>query len=477
VKTVLRILAILALPLCASASGNPIADAKALAAQLNPISIALGPLIDQAAGDVNGVLEQRLIQLNGIIQLALNTLNQIAQQRIQDIDEKTRQQITEINRLVSQNLLQFNYIIGKNLNDVNTYLGNNIDKFNFGVANNIASIKLLNTVPLINVGPTGLTTFKQLGPYTEILLVGSGLKKFPEVPEVYLTGASLGNQRVKVEVPASSMGLIQLRVPNQVIPNTTSPTSFTLDLQIRDGSRLFVPTYSKQSVPLRICGALPKYAVRISFTASGKIWEYTKIQHPLSDGNDWIKVNISGGNGNSSLDVCPGLPPDGWTIDNSAPEYGVTYASETGHNYHSISRNAQGCLHLYADGRNGDAWENIGGTRIKLKRLTSVKRCNAQAISEVVDLKYEQLSQVRVDNDIQTAIGDCKAAAADATPVVQVTVDVLDVSRKTVETRDLDTNVPQTALNGALTASMDSHGLIDLKLEPSCRWSYPVAVR
>jgi hypothetical protein len=469
-----------------TASADVADDAKGLIAQLNPINLALGPLIDRAAADGNAVLQQRLEQLNGIIQLALFSLNQIATQRMNDLDAKTRQQIAELNRYVSTNLLQFNYIVGKNLSDANAYLSQNLDKFNFGVANNIASVQFLNTVPLLNIGSSGLTTFKQQGAYTDVFLVGSGFKKFNETPEAYLQGDSIKPENswfgkwkgVKLDIPSASMGLLQIRIPNNLIPDTPAATPFTLALSIRDGSRFFISTYSEQSLPIRICGSLPKFQMIVSTKASGKQWEYSRIPYPGATpygGDNVIGTNCKSGNNNSHYDVCPpAVPPNGYEIDNSAPEYGVTYSSETGHNRHNVSRTASGCIHLYCEGDDGDAWENIMGVRLKLRRLVDVPQC-ADPISSTVNLQYGQLEQIRLDEQVSKATGVCQAAAAQATPNIRTTATIHDSAGKDVEVRDLDINVPQTALNGALTLSLGSGWLLDAKLQPSCSFQYSVA--
>lgn len=469
-----------------AASADVIDDAKGLIAQLNPINVALGPLIDRAAADGNAVLQQRLEQLNGIIQLALYSLNQIATQRINDIDAKARQQIIDLNKYVSTNLLQFNYIVGKNLSDANAYLSQNLDKFNFGVANNIASVQFLNTVPLLNIGSSGMTTFKQQGAYTDIFLAGSGFKKFNETPEVYLQGGTIKPDKswfgkwkgVKLDVPSASMGLLQIRIPNNLIPDTPAATPFTMALTIRDGSRFLISTYSEQSFPLRVCGSLPKYQLIVSTRVSGKKWEYSQIPFPGATPygtSNVIGTNCKSGNNNSHYDVCPpAVPPNGYEIDNSAPEFGVTYGSETGHNRHSVSRTATGCIHLYCEGDDGDAWENIMGVTLKLRRLVDVPQC-AEPISSTVNLEYGQLDQIRLDEQVTKAIGVCQAAAAQATPNIRTTATVHDSSGKDVEVRDLDVNVPQTAMNGALTLSLGGGWLLDAKLQPSCSYQYSVA--
>lgn len=479
------LLVVFVLPLYGMPSNNPIDDAKNLSNQLNPLSLALGPLIDRAAEDANNVLQQRLEQLNGIIQLTLFTLNQIAQQKIDDIDQKTRQQIIDLNAYVSRDLLQFNAIIGKNLSDVDRILSDNLDKFNFGTANTIATIKFLNTVPLLNIGKLGITTFKQKGSYTDLYLQGSGLMKFNSKPDVYLSGTGVKTPwysgYLSLDVPAASMGLLQIRIPNTAIPDDLKPSSFTLSLKIRDGTKYFMPTYSEQSVPLKICGALPRYKAKITVTASGKKWEYTQIRHPeaalLANGDDYIGVSCKSGNNNSKKDVCPTIPPSGWQIDDSPPDYGLTFGSETGHNYHNYSRTASHCIHLYCEGGDGDAWENIQGVRLKLKRLVDVPLCSPSAIVTTVELPYGVLSQLRLQDTVNTAIGVCKDASASATPQIHVVADILDSSDKLAETRDLLPNIPATALGGAASFSMSDQWLLDMKVTPSCRWTYEVAVK
>jgi len=484
-KKLCVLLLVFVIPLYGTPSSNPIDDAKNLIGLLNPLSLALGPLIDKAAAAGDSVLQQRLEQLNGIIQLSLFTLNQIVQQRVEDIDQKTRQQIIDLNTYVSRDLLQFNSIIDKNLQQVDKILSGNLDKFNFGIANNIASIKFLNTVPLINIGKVGITTFKQKGQYTELYLQGSGLMKFGSKPDAYLAGASLKtswySSSLTLDVPAASMGLLQIRIPNEAIPDDIKPSSFTLSLKIRDGTRFFLPTYSQQSIPLKICGALPRYKARITISVSGKQWEYSKIRHPealpIAGGDDYIGVSCKSGNNNSKRDVCPTIPPAGFQIDDSAPDFGVTFGSETGHNYHNYSRAANHCIHLYCEGGDGDAWENIQSVRVKLKRLIDVPLCSPQPVVRTIDLQYGELAQLRLEDSVASAIGVCKDASASATPKIHIVADILDSSNKLAETRDLLPNIPVTALGGAATFKLSDQWLLDMQVDPSCRWNYQAAVK
>jgi hypothetical protein len=46
-----------------------------------------------------------------------------------------------------------------------------------------------------------------------------------------------------------------------------------------------------------------------------------------------------------------------------------------------------------------------------------------------------------------------------------------------VETRDFLVNVPQSALSGELTLTWSAQNLLEMKLEPSCKWTYSVDSR
>src|SRR5947209_4777526 len=78
------------------ARADVIGDAASLAAQLNPINIALKGLIGEAAGALDGVLQKQLEHLQSIIQMAITQLNDVARQRIDQVDERTRAQIADL---------------------------------------------------------------------------------------------------------------------------------------------------------------------------------------------------------------------------------------------------------------------------------------------------------------------------------------------------------------------------------------------
>jgi len=157
------------------------------------------------------------------------------------------------------------------------------------------------------------------------------------------------------------MGLLQIRIPNEAIPDDIKASSFTLSLKIRDGTRFFflrILSNPFRSKSVEHCHDTKRES---RLVCQEKQWEYSKIRHPealpIAGGDDYIGVSCKSGNNNSKRDVCPTIPPAGFQIDDSAPDFGVTFGSETGHNYHNYSRAANHCIHLYCEGGDGDAWE------------------------------------------------------------------------------------------------------------------------
>jgi hypothetical protein len=466
----------------AHASPTVLDDATGAVAKLNPINIALKGLIGEAADAGNSVLQQRLEQLQGIVQLAIYELNEAVKQRIDQIDERTRTQIADVNRIVQTDLLQFNSLVGKHIKDINNDMLQRIDQFNFGIANTVASIQVLNTIPLIRTDSngTGLTTFKQQGDTTKIYIVGSGFMKIGKKPSAYISGSSVKADRstlwglsedgISVTVENASMGLLELSIPNAIIPDDYGPTSFSLKLNIGEGSSwVFFHKYSPQSVPLHICGKLPKLSAQVTVWASGK--HYVRERRPMRD----LHAAVRSGNNNSSDQVClPPSPPAGWEFDLSYPDYGLVYGGENHNNYHAINPPGPGnpCLKAYVDGTEGDAHQNIQGVQMKLIQLADVGECTPKWTSDPLTLGYGELQQTNI-NDRMTASkgGECTEARAREIPTAHVSVSILDVNKKVIETRDLLQDAEVSVLKGAGKLTYHNTGLLDMELDPTCNWS------
>ena len=471
--------AVLSFP--ANAGQTIIDDANSLLGKLNPINIALKGLIGEAADAGNSVLQQRLEQLQGIIQLAIYQLNEAAKQRIDQLDADTRNQIADVNKLVQSDLLQFDALVGKHLKDIDESMRKRIDQFNFGLSNTIASIKILNTVPLIRTDEDGMgiSAFKQQGDETRLYIVGSGLMKVGKKPSAYLSGTTvrsdfstlwgLWGEGVSVTVENASMGLVELSIPNALIPDAYGPASFSLTLKIGEGSGLFGTKYSTQSVPLHICGKLPKLTAKLTVWASGK--HYVREQRDLRD----LHTSVANGNNHSSDELClPDAPPIGWDYDMAYPDYGIVYGGENHNGYHAIVRYGPNnrCIRAYVDGTEGNAHLNVQGIRMKLIQLADTSECVPKWTSQPTLLAYGSLTQINISEQTVAAQGgECAEAKARAIPTVHTSISILDSDQKVIETKDLIPDAQVTALKGAGQFRLHNTGLLDMELDPRCFWS------
>ncbi|MGA7410613.1 MAG: hypothetical protein WBW33_09005 [Bryobacteraceae bacterium] len=451
-----------------------VSDAASLASQLNPINIALKGLIGEAAGALDSVLQRQLEHLQSVIQIAITQLNDAAKTRIDQIDERARAQIADLNRQVRDNLLVFSALVGKHLSTIDASLRRRIDQFNFGLANTLASIKWLPTVPLLMLDGNGITTFKQDGDKTSLFIGGSSFTKYGPKPQAFLSGSTIkstsffsSSNEIEVEVPNYSMGLIEVSIPNNVVPDRYGPQAFSLKLKIVDGYTLGVVThYNEQSVRLNICGRLPRVRARLVVWASGRAW--VKDRLPLKD---LLHATAPGGNGNDHDTAClPNSPPAGWEFDRDPPDFGIVYGSENHNNYGRIvpPRADSTCITAYADGRDGNAHQNIQDIRIKVMRLEDRDECNPKWRSDVFTLPYGSLAQQDVHDRIRaSSAGDCDAARARAIPIAHVRVEWPDNGNIVT---DLTEGIDVPALDGSVSVKLNSNGLVEFTLSPQCIW-------
>jgi len=360
-----------------------------------------------------------------------------------------------------------------------------IDQFNFGLANTIASVSFLNTIPLIKTDATGISTFKEAGGSTNLYIIGSGLKKSDDRPTAFLSGATVKSnyttlwgvirEGIALDIPNASMSLLEVTIPNSLIPDDYGPTDFSLTLKLREGSNLVGwPKYSEQSIPLHVCGKLQKYKAVIAVWASGK--QYVRDRRPLTD---LIHGGCAGGRTNDSGNVClPDQPPSGWEFDMADPDYGIVWQGSSFEGYVDYHHYGVGrrCMTCYCDGSQGNAHCNLMGLQMKIRRLADLDPCAAKWSSpEPIALTYGRLIQTDVHDQIVASGGSggvgCDELKAQYAPTSHVTITILDSNGKVVETEDLREEIEATALSGAATFTRHSSGRIDMHLDPKCSWS------
>jgi hypothetical protein len=426
---------------------------------LSPLSIALGPLISQAIDKGNEALQQRLDQLNGIIQSALFNLNQILKENLQDADEKVRRQRMEAIREADRLAQQIKNVINVSIDQLDESLKNNIASFNDGLGNIVAALPI-PTVPLVNVRPPGLTMLRVDGDVSRITVTGSGLFKYSKTPSASLVG--LSSQDVDLRVEAASMGLLLLAVPSAVIPHSTTPVRATLKLRLRSG---WLPwSVSEPTVPVVVCGALPRYVLDATLARTGgRHWE-----HRIVSGGK-IQLNCTGG----SVDErkIERVVSPGWILDSDALHSGLDVEGPSGDGSHAETwePGPQGAFdHFSLRCRRQDSGAgshaSVENVKYAEKRQLEDPKCGSVSVTGK-PLSYSGLTQLELSPG--SALGDCDEQLA--TPNTLIAIEIRDSMGVSIE--KLNMMLPssdQKALDGNLVLSVDGTGLLSAKLKPGC---------
>ena len=471
----------MALLLCVSLATPPqshadvVSDSNKLLAQLNPVTGALDGLIGEAADKGNAVLQQQLEHLRAIIKEAIFDLDQVVKKRVEQLDEAMVKDITLLNQYVQQNLVQFDALVGKRLDQLNTDMFDRINQFNFGLANVLASIKFINTISLIQTDKegNGISAFKQVGNATRLYIVGSGFTKHGE-PAAYLSGPSIKSDHssgwglwgngISVPVTSASMGLLEITIPNEYLPDASGPAYMSLELKIPSG---WVSS-DAQSVPLHVCGSVPRLFAAIKVQAKGK--HYIKAAYPLRN----LHAACANGNNNNSDAICPPDPPEGWEYDGST-NYGnvISFAGENNNGYHAIVWNqpAMRCLKAYCEGTEGNAHQNIEGLQYHVMKLDDLDPCVPPITVPATEVKYYDLAQINLADAINAAKGgECAAVAAKAPPMTTETVDLMDASKKHLEFVSLISGATVDAKTVNVEFSFGLDGYLNIRATPKCEY-------
>jgi hypothetical protein len=424
--------------------------------KLNPLSLAATALVDHAIDKGNDALAQRLVQLNGIIQSAIFNLNQILKERVQDLDQKVRVQrmeaIAELDRL-SGNVAN---VLKTSVDQLDTVLSQNMTGFQNALANSFASLPI-PTEPLVNVGrENGMTVIANANAPTKLVITGSGLFKNGTQPKAIIRDGPNDKRGTRLTVETASMGLLTVALPPTVIPTTGMPKTYILSLGLSKGllSKTVWPSF-----PLTICKALPRYTVRAKLTATGGAsWERTV------SGQQWFYIDTGSYVIRASMLASPP-----WQVDIDRPGFhsglDIVWNPPTspggvggGHGEGWSAANDAFVLTAGGSGGNSHAF-----ARAALKKVTEVGVCGLS--QQQKSLVYNDLNQLTLDKTV--ALVGCDVSLK--TPQVVVVVEIMQAG-KVIEAVNLP--VPRSdekALNGLMTLSVDSQGLLNINLRPSCR--------
>jgi hypothetical protein len=453
------------MPPSVSAQTNPLQDAQNLVNQLNPLNLLLGPAIDHAAAKGDEVAQRALEKLRAVVQEALFTLNTIIDRGISKLDDVAKNRIAQLKTLVDSSLAQFNYIATSLTMTINQDVSDRIDQFASRTGNLLAALPIPYE-PFVNLKETGIVTYKQKGPVTEVLLTGVGLFKQNTKPQAYLLN---GTKQTMVSVGAASMGLISVLIPNELIG--PKGQTFTLKLRILRGG-LLLKSWSEPTFPLEIC-VLPSYSVKVTVTASGSHWVKRRAPAPNSIPVKGYQNGFYADQNGSRFSFCA-QGDNEWVVDPSQGDHGLYVGQAGGDHYHAVFYNnyyngealiqRYGCVAMYCDHRDGNANVWIAEVFSGQKKSEHVNQCTTPQVA--TKLLVYGLTQVPLPAD--AAIAGCGEAGISETPSVNYRVEVLDDNSALIETRNLTIGVSQFALNNRLSMKVDQNGLMDFNLATQC---------
>lgn len=204
--------------------------------------------------------------------------------------------------------------------------------------------------------------------------------------------------------------------------------------------------------------------VHASVAASGSIVERKTIWHPLGrmgtdKGPASFYIDSEAGHVNSHTLVCP-TPEGGYEIDTDPTpgfSYGMTdraHVTAGGDKYWDVSQADRGCIQLYCDGRDGSSHVWISNVQVREKRVIATEQCHELLESELT-VKPGELSKMSFD--LNQTNGDC------ANPKLRARVSIRDQGGKELAEKDLTPNSSEHALDGWMTVSLNSAGVLQVE--------------
>ena len=456
-------------------------DAHALADQLNPINVALGPLIDHAISSGNDALAQRLEQLRSIIQEALFNVNKIISDATINLNSDAAGRLAELNRYVQDNLATFKGIADGSIDALNQDAKQRIDQLSNNAANLVLALPI-PAQPLPNVPSDGysLVRVTASGASTPFFITGAGLMRGGKRPRAFILTRDwwtdkhfFSHDGTEVPVSAASMGLIELQIPDSLFPKD-SQVERTLVLTLNSGA-IFTKTV-EPSFPLLLCSGLPKYSASVSEEAYGQVWDTRVVPHPMANaqGELYIDSGTDGGT-DTKRRVCANKLDEGaggWNADPNAAHHGLQFTPGpdgrpgTEH-IGSFTDEGNGCIDMYAArDRSGGGWAKMTGLAVHQRKLKK-SQCGDTFAAPIVVLDYgkptfiEKKPQELLNNCAQVSEG-----AADS-PYVRYHVVVLDGQQKLDES-DLVVGVKSTLVSGTVSAEVDRYGSLKLTVTSKC---------
>jgi hypothetical protein len=454
-------------------------DARALEDQLNPINVALGPLIDRAISDGNDALAQRLEQFRSIIQEALFNVNKIISDATININSDAAGRLAQLNGYVQSNLETFKGIANGSIDALNKDTRQRIEQLSNNAANLVLALPI-PAQPLPNVPNNGYSVVKASGASTPLFITGAGLLRGGRQPRAYILTRNssadwhlFSHNGTEVNVVAASMGLIELQIPASLFPKDPQAEK-TLVLVLNAGA-IFEKAV-EPSFPLLLCSVLPRYTAKVTEEAYGQTWDTRTIPHPkqTSAGQLYIDSGTDGGT-DSRRHVCANASDEGaggWNADPNAGYHGLQYdmyGTRPGQEHiGNLSDDGKGCIDMYAArDSSGGGWAKMTGLAIHQRKLKK-GQCGDTFAPPVLALDYGKPNLIEKNpQDLLNKCAQLSEGAADS-PSIVYHVDIIDQQQQKVGHADLGLTSSKLLANGTIYAEVNGSGTLTFTIASKC---------
>lgn len=455
-------------------------DAQNTINTLNPVNQALGPLIDQANNDAR----DRLEQLRAIIGEAITNLNQLIKDRTIQLNSDGEARLKQVNDLVANNLDLFHGIVAGTITQINDAAEARIGQIETAT-DQFAEALPISMQPLPKSPAHGFALVKPTNKdYALLYISGAGLKKGGTEPKAYFFQADssdhhyLSHNGTPLTVMASSMGLIQIKIPKSLFPSQGQADK-SIQLKLAENNHL--PGSVEPSFPLLLCANVPKYTAYVDLAATGFFYKTQVVNFPTYTQPEIKQIRIEDGGSNATYDICASkADSDGWVTDPTvnAPNpdvharnilFGLEYGAALEH-VGALLQNTpgHGCLRLYAGhDSSGGGFSEASGIVVHQRKLFP-GQCGSGSLGPQA-LTYG-LDTIDTKPDAFEAACVTASDGAPSSTTVRTRLAIKDDAGSQPDIQDLSSSsLDQSFFNGSIKASMNANGLIRLTVKASCR--------
>lgn len=212
------------------------------------------------------------------------------------------------------------------------------------------------------------------------------------------------------------------------------------------------------------CPKGPKVSVEIVQSASGMKWSRRTVPYPGSTNVKGHNYGFYIDNSLKKYDLCA-IGSEGYVVDtdpapgfSSGLKVGLQGSDRYGRVY--LDQPAPGCVHLYADDREGPSHVWIAGVYVRQKKLVDAPVC-ADAVKVARDLTCG-FNQIQLESS--RAIGPCGEEGVSQPPTVRTLAHLTREPGGSAELVELSPAEPSSALDGRVRFALGKTGLLNVSV-------------